>query len=312
MRSLAIYGAGAFGTALAVAYARAGRQVVLWARDGADRIAITRMSPRLPGVVLPEAVQVVADPAIDAEIALLAVPMQALAAFLAAHSPRSATLVSCAKGLDLATGLGPADLVARTCPDAVVAQLTGPSFAVDIAAGLPTALTLACTDDATGARLQEALSTPALRLYRTTDVTGAQMGGALKNVVAIAAGIAIGGGLGDSARAAIIARGFAEMRRVARARGGQDETLSGLSGLGDLVLTCSSEKSRNYRFGMALARGETFDASLTLEGLHTARGLAADASIDTPIADSVAAMASGRLDFAAVVDRLLARPLRPE
>lgn len=312
MSDVAIYGAGAFGTALAVAYARAGLRVALWAREGAGRIAATRIAPRLPGVVLPDAVTVTADPEIDAETALIAVPTQALGAFLADHPPRAGVLVSCAKGLDRTTGFGPADLVARACPRAIVAHLTGPSFAVDVAAGLPTALTLACADDAMGARLQEALSTPVLRLYRTTDVAGAQMGGALKNVVAIAAGVAIGGGLGDSARAAIVARGFAEMRRVARARGARDATLAGLSGLGDLVLTCSSEKSRNYRFGMALGRGEAPDLSVTVEGLHTARGLAADVTVDTPLADIVAAMADGRLDFAAAVDTLLSRPLKPE
>jgi glycerol-3-phosphate dehydrogenase (NAD(P)+) len=309
---LAIYGAGAFGAALAVAYARAGRRVTLWARDGAERMERTRIAPRLPGVVLPEAVTVTPDPAIDADCALIAIPTQALGAFLATHRPRADVIVSCAKGIDLATGLGPADLVARGGQGAAVAQLTGPSFAVDIAAGLPTALTLACADDRLGAALQERLSTSVLRLYRTTDLVGAQLGGALKNVVAIAAGIAIGGGLGDSARAAIIARGFAEMSRVARASGAQDETLAGLSGLGDLVLTCSSEKSRNYRFGMALARGETLDPAVTVEGLHTARGLAANIVLDTPLADTVAAMAAGRLDFAAAVDRLLSRPLRPE
>lgn len=312
MSALAIFGAGAFGTALAVAYAEAGREVTLWAREGAERIAVTRTAPRLPGVTLPGAVTVTADPEVRAEVALIAIPTQAMAGFLAAHPPRAGVRISCAKGLDLATGLGPADLIARALPGGRVAQLTGPSFAVDIAAGLPTALTLACADDAVARALQEALSTPGLRLYRTTDVIGAQMGGALKNVVAIAAGVAIGGGLGDSARAAIIARGFAEMRRVARARGARDDTLAGLSGLGDLVLTCSSEKSRNYRFGMALARGEVPDASVTVEGLHTARGLARDPGIETPLADAVAAMADGRLDFAAAVDRLLARPLRPE
>jgi glycerol-3-phosphate dehydrogenase (NAD(P)+) len=309
---LAIFGAGAFGAALSVAYAQAGWQVALWAREGAERIAGTRVAPRLPGVTLPEAVSVTGDASISAEIALIAVPTQSLGAFLTAHPPLAGVLVSCAKGIDRATGLGPADLISRTCPGAVVAQLTGPSFAVDIAAGLPTALTLACADDPVGARLQEVLSSHVLRLYRTTDIAGAQLGGALKNVVAIAAGAAMGGGLGDSARAAIIARGFAEMRRVARARGARDETLAGLSGLGDLVLTCSSEKSRNYCFGMALGRGEAPDLSVTVEGLHTARGLAADATLDTPLADTVAAMADGRLDFAAAVDTLLARPLRPE
>jgi glycerol-3-phosphate dehydrogenase (NAD(P)+) len=310
--AIAIYGAGAFGAALAVTYAQAGRPVTLWAREGAERIAATRETRNLPGVPLPASVRVTGDPSIAADIALLAVPTQALSAMLEATRPRAPALVSCAKGIDRASGLGPVHLTARACPGATVAQLTGPSFAVDIAAGLPTALTLACADDDAGKALQEALSTPMLRLYRTTDVIGAELGGALKNVVAIAAGAVIGAGLGDSARAAIIARGFAEMRRVARAAGAEEDTLSGLSGLGDLVLTCGSEKSRNFRYGAALARGEAFDPGVTVEGLHTARRIAADATLDTPITDVVAALAEGRLDFAAALDRLMARPLKPE
>ncbi|MDG4650537.1 NAD(P)-dependent glycerol-3-phosphate dehydrogenase [Roseibacterium sp. SDUM158017] len=309
---IAIYGAGAFGVALAVTYARAGRPVTLWARQGAEAIAATREAPRLPGVVLPDGVRVTADPMIRADIALLSVPTQSIAAMLSATRPTAPALVSCAKGIDRETGLGPATLAARLCPSAIVAQLTGPSFAVDIAAGLPTALTLACAHEDAAVSLQEALSTPMLRLYRTTDVIGAELGGALKNVIAIAAGAAIGAGLGDSARAAIIARGFAEMRRVARAAGADEDTLTGLSGLGDLVLTCGSEKSRNFRFGVALARGEPFDETITVEGVHTARRIAADLSLDTPITDVVAAMAGGRLDFASALDTLLARPLKPE
>ncbi|MCU4651554.1 NAD(P)H-dependent glycerol-3-phosphate dehydrogenase [Roseibacterium sp. SDUM158016] len=312
MTRLAIYGAGAFGTALAVTYARAGHDVTLWTRERAPEIATSREAPRLPGVTLPEAVAVTDDPGIAADIALLAVPTQSLGDLLDRLRPDAPRLVSCAKGIDMGSGLGPATLVSRACPDATVAQLTGPSFAVDIAAGLPTALTLACADDAEGEALQSALSTPFLRLYRTTDVIGAELGGALKNVIAIAAGAVIGAGLGDSARAALIARGFAEMRRVARAAGAREETLTGLSGLGDLVLTCGSEKSRNFRYGAALATGAAIDPEMTVEGLHTARGIAADATLDTPIADAVAALADGRLDFAAVLDTLLARPLKAE
>ncbi len=312
MTHLAIYGAGSFGAALAISYATAGKSVTLWARAGAERIAETRTVPRLPGVPLPESVAVTADPEIDADIALIAVPTQSLGAMLSTVRPSSPCLVSCAKGIDMATGLGPTGLLSRHAPDAKVAQLTGPSFAVDIAAGLPTALTLACADGMLGASLQEDLSTPGLRLYRTTDVIGAELGGALKNVIAIAAGAAIGAGLGDSARAAIIARGFAEMTRVAEAKGARAETLTGLSGLGDLVLTCTSEKSRNFRFGAALATGAAIDPDVTVEGLYTARRMAGETAMDTPIADVVAAMADGTLDFAAALDTLLARPLKPE
>jgi glycerol-3-phosphate dehydrogenase (NAD(P)+) len=254
---LDVLGAGAFGTALAIAYAQAGHEVTLWARDGAEEMRRTRENARrLPGYRLPHALRVTGDLSdLTGNCALLALPTQTLGGFLAETDLRANTLVSCAKGIDRATGLGPTALIARHSK-ATVAQLTGPSFAVDIAAGLPTALTLACADDAVGRALQESLSLPALRLYRTTDVIGAELGGALKNVVAIAAGAVIGAGLGDSARAALMARGLAEMTRIAVAAGGQDATLSGLSGLGDLILTCGSEKSRNFRYGMALARGK--------------------------------------------------------
>jgi glycerol-3-phosphate dehydrogenase (NAD(P)+) len=312
MTRLAVYGAGAFGTALALTYAAAGLDVTLWARQGAEAIEASRKVPRLPDVHLPEDLRVTADPRIEADIALIAVPTQSVGAMMETARPGASILVSCAKGVDLQTGLGPTASIRRHAPHARIAQLTGPSFAVDIAAGLPTALTLACEDDTTGSALQAVLSTPILRLYRTTDVVGAELGGALKNVVAIAAGAAIGAGLGDSARAAIIARGFAEISRVATARWAQRETLAGLSGLGDLVLTCGSEKSRNFRYGMSLATGAAFDPGTTVEGVHTARRIAADATVDTPITDAVAAMADGTLDFTAALDTLLARPLKPE
>jgi glycerol-3-phosphate dehydrogenase (NAD(P)+) len=308
-----IFGGGAFGTALAIAYARAGIAVGLWARDPRS-LMIHRTSPQLPGHVLPGGIVVSGNPDLyTADVALLAVPTQALEAFLAEGLPRDArTLVSCAKGIHTATGLTPTQLIAKHRPDATVAQLTGPSFAVDIAAGLPTALTLACADDAAGAVLQARLSIPHLRLYRTTDVIGAELGGALKNVVAIAAGAVIGAGYGDSARAALMARGLAEMTRVAVAHGAEEATLTGLSGLGDLILTCGSEKSRNFRYGVALARGETLPEGVTVEGLHTARQIAARRDLDTPIADAVAALADGRADVATIADMLLNRPLKPE
>lgn len=312
MTDIAICGAGAFGTALAIAYADAGHGVTLWARSGAKRLDRERQSQRLPGATIPEQVRITESRDIAAEIVLLAIPTQAMGAALQHLRIRAGALVSCAKGIDRATGRGPAELVALSYPDATVAQLTGPSFAIDIAAGLPTALTLACANPDEGVRLQAALSTRCLRLYRTQDVKGAELGGALKNVIAIAAGAAIGAGLGDSARAAIIARGFSEMTRVARAAGAQEETLTGLSGLGDLVLTCTSEKSRNFRYGIALARGQYLDPDVTVEGVHTARRLAEDATLDTPIADAVVGMADGHLDFAAALDTLLSRPLKPE
>ena len=295
---IAVVGAGALGRALAVALA--GRGVTLWARDPG--------SERLPGVALPEGVRLTGDLSdLDgAEAVLLALPMQALAGFLAAH-PLDGRLVACCKGIDLATLRGPSAVIGS---GAFV--LTGPSFAAVIAAGLPTALTLAGPDD--GA-LQGLLSTPSLRLYRTTDVVGAELGGALKNVIAIAAGVVIGAGLGESARAALITRGFAEMSRLALAMGARPETLMGLSGLGDLVLTCNSLQSRNLRFGLALGRGEGFDPSVTVEGAATAQAvarLAARIGVELPISTMVARLIAGEIPLPEAIRLLMTRPLKEE
>ncbi len=311
---IGILGAGAFGTALAVALTANG-PVTLWGR----RIDWQGENPRLPGVAMPGAVTVTQD--LDAALAcdtiLLALPAQALGAFLADHGPRLAgkSLVSTAKGIDLQHLTGPSALIAQAAPDAVVAVLTGPSFAADIARGLPTALTLACADGAAAQALQDRLSTPVLRLYRTTDVIGAELGGALKNVIAIAAGTVIGAGLGDSARAAIITRGFAEMTRLATHLGARPETLTGLSGLGDLTLTCTSAGSRNFRFGCAIGSGSEWDSTTTVEGAATARALALMAvrdGLDLPIATMVARLAEGRVSVEKAMDHLLSRPLKEE
>ena len=311
---IGILGAGAFGTALAVALTANG-PVTLWGR----RIDWQGENPRLPGVAMPDAVTVTQD--LDAALAcdtiLLALPAQALGAFLDEQGPRLAgkALVSTAKGIDLQHLTGPSALIAQAAPDAVVAVLTGPSFAADIARGLPTALTLACADGAAVQVLQDRLSTPVLRLYRTTDVTGAELGGALKNVIAIAAGTVIGAGLGDSARAAIITRGFAEMTRLAIHLGARPETLTGLSGLGDLTLTCTSAGSRNFRFGCAIGSGSAWDSATTVEGAATARALALMAArdgLDLPIAAMVARLAEGRVSVEKAMDHLLSRPLKEE
>jgi glycerol-3-phosphate dehydrogenase (NAD(P)+) len=248
---------------------------------------------------------------------LLAVPAQALRGFLAEHAAALADkpLIACGKGIDLETLEGPSAVIARAVPSALPLVLTGPSFAADIARGLPTALTLACLDEGEAARLQALLSTPVLRLYRTKDLVGAEFGGALKNVVAIACGACIGGGFGESARAALLTRGFAEMRRLASACGAEDGTLMGLSGLGDLVLTATSEGSRNYRYGLALGRGEPFEAGVTVEGAATARAVARLAErlgLDLPVARVVAALVEGRSDVPEALRRLLDRPLKAE
>lgn len=308
---IAILGGGAFGTALAVALSET-QQVTLWSR----RLPVGRQSPRLPGVTIPDHVTCTDDLASAlSDTVILALPAQSLREFLARHGPSldSRTVVNTAKGIDLTTGESPSRLIAGACPNARIATLTGPSFAVDIARGLPTALTLAGEDDIED--LQHALSTPILRIYRTDDLRGAELGGALKNIVAIAAGIAIGADLGDSARAALITRGFAEMTRFATALGARPETLAGLSGLGDLVLTSTSNLSRNYRYGHALGAGKEFDAAITVEGAKTAQAvssIAAGRGIAMPIADAVAALAQGRASVAESILELLRRPLKEE
>lgn len=318
---VAVIGAGAFGTALAVTLARGGRQVALIDRDPAraEAMARTRRSPHLGGA-LPDGIAPTADPAAaaGARAVLLAVPAQALGRALdvaaRAGGLSGAPLVACCKGIDLATLTGPAGVIEAHAPGAAAAVLTGPSFAVDIAAGLPTALTLACADGAEGERLQALLSTDALRLYATSDVMGAQIGGALKNVTAIACGAAIGAGLGESARAALMTRGHAETVRLAVALGARPETLAGLSGLGDLALTSTSERSRNYRRGLAIGRGEAAEA-VTTEGLATARAavdLARSGGLEMPVAEVVAEMAAGRIGVAEAAQRLLSRPLTTE
>lgn len=317
---IGIAGAGAFGTALAVALGQAGREVRLWARDAgqvATMQATRANDAALPGIMLPEDVSVHAEIAdiCGGQALLLAVPMQALGALLD-RWPAIGTgqpLVACCKGVDLQTLQGPVALILSRRTGAEVAILTGPSFAADIAAGLPTALTLAATRG--GEALQEALSTPTLRIYRTDDVRGAELGGALKNVIAIAAGVVIGAGLGNSARAALMTRGYAEMVRLAPALGARAETLAGPSGFGDLVLTCTSHQSRNFRFGLALGRGEPFDPKVTVEGVATARAvvrLAAEKGVETPVTAMVDALASGRTSMNDAVGELMRRPLKQE
>lgn len=320
MTRIAVAGAGAFGTALAVALC-GGREVLLWGRDsGVMRdMARTRGNPRLPGVALPPTLTVTHDPEglARADVTLIVVPAQALRPFLAEHASRLAgkPLVACAKGLDLGTLEGPSAAIRQAVPSALPLVLTGPSFAADIARGLPTALTLACSEAGEGERLQALLSAPALRLYRTTDLVGAEIGGALKNVIAIACGACIGGGFGESARAALLTRGFAEMRRLAKACGAEDGTLMGLSGLGDLVLTATSEGSRNYRLGLHLGRGEPMEPGITVEGAATARAAAAlghRLGLDLPVTGMVAALLEGQTDLREALRRLLDRPLKAE
>lgn len=315
-----VMGAGAFGTALAVSLSRNG-PVELWARDRdhADEMVQSHENRRrLPGVKLPGNLAISSKLETDFKgITLLAVPTQQLRQVLdlLGEHLKEGYLVACCKGVELSTGLGPVQIIRDRIPDAVSAILTGPSFATDIARGLPTALTLACIDEAAGAMLQRELTSPNLRIYRTTDVTGAELGGALKNVMAIGCGVVMGAGLGESARAALMTRGFAEMSRMATALGAAPETLSGLSGFGDLVLTCTSDQSRNYRFGLSLGRNEGFDPTVTVEGAATAMAVKEQAEkmqIDMPVTHAITALIDGELQVGQVMDMLLSRPLKEE
>ncbi|MDG1862391.1 MAG: NAD(P)-dependent glycerol-3-phosphate dehydrogenase [Yoonia sp.] len=318
---IAVAGGGAFGTALAVALAIDRKSVTLWARDpeAVASMQATGQNPRLEGVTLPHNLIATNDLSdLDgADIILLATPAQTLRGFLQDNAERLANkfLVACCKGIDLTTMTGPVSTIRDCVPTATAAMLTGPSFAADIARGLPTALTLACADDTQGKKLQAALSTLTLRLYRTTDTIGAELGGALKNVMAIACGVCMGAGFGESARAALITRGFAEMQRLAGKLGANPDTLAGLSGFGDLALTCTSDQSRNYRYGLAIGKGEPFDANTTVEGAATARAvrqLAQNLQIDLPICAIVADLTEDKLTAKQALTALLSRPLKEE
>lgn len=319
--SVSILGAGAFGTSLAIALSQK-TNVVLWARNpehAAEMQADRENRRRLPDAPFPADLTIASSmaDAVNADLILLAVPMQLLGGFLDNNAQTLAgkQLIACCKGIDRATGSGPIDLINAKIPSAIAAVLTGPSFAVDIARGMPTALSIACADDAICVALQSQLSTPALRLYRTTDVIGAQLGGALKNVIAIACGAVIGAGLGESARAALMTRGFAEMNRLAMHFGAHPQTLAGLSGFGDLTLTCTSLSSRNYRYGIALGAGDQFDSTTTVEGAATSlavHSLCQKHQLDMPITQSIAAIIGGNSTVSTEIENLLSRPLKEE
>lgn len=320
MTDLAVIGAGAWGTALAIQAARAGRAVTLWVRDPARAAALseTRENPRLPGHALPPTVTVTAALP-TAPVVLLAVPMQHMRG-VAARLPPGGPLVVCCKGLESGSLDLPLEVLAQTCPGRPAAVLTGPNFAHEVAAGLPAAAVVAAEDAGLRADVVAALATPGFRLYGNDDPVGAQVGGAAKNVVAIAAGAVIGAGLGENARAALITRGLAELARLAAALGGRAETVAGLSGLGDLVLTCTGASSRNYSLGVALGQGQALaeilaGRSTVAEGVATAPALVARATalgVELPLCAVVAAVVRGRLSLAQAVERLQARPLRDE
>ena len=325
---IGIFGGGAWGTALALTARRAGRQVALWAREAEVVAAINRdhVNPDfLPGVTLDPAITATSDLAEmrAADALLLVAPAQhlrALAGALAAHLPAGLPLLICTKGIEERTGALMGEVAAAALPSAPIAVLSGPTFAIEVARGLPTAVTLACADRTLGRRLIAALGTRSFRPYLSDDVIGAEIGGAVKNVLAIACGIVMGRKLGDNARAALITRGLAEMVRLALRKGGKAETLMGLSGLGDLVLTCTSLQSRNHSLGTALGEGRALAEILAerrsvAEGVTSAAATAALAKrlgVDMPIVNAVDAILHKGAAIDHAIESLLARPFKSE
>ena len=319
-----VLGGGAWGTALAMTARRAGHEVSLWARDEATVEAINRdrASPRyLPGVAIDAGIRAATDAAValaGADHVLAVVPAQTLRGVLAVaapHMPEGATLVLCAKGIERATGRLMTEVVSETLPGVATAVLSGPSFATDVARGLPTAVVVASAERERAVRLARLLSTPALRCYSTDDVVGVEMGGALKNVLAIAAGTVSGAGLGASAQAAMVTRGFVELRRMAAAFGARPETVMGLSGFGDLMLSCGSAQSRNFAYGLALGRGLALSGLPLAEGVPTAEiaaRIADERGIAAPIIHAVHDLLGGRATVRDAVAALMSRPLRDE
>jgi len=321
---IGVIGGGAWGTALAQV-ASAGGEVLLWAYEAEVVASIARdhVNPLyLPGVPLSPAIEATSDLAALADCAALLVvtPAQHMRSILARTPVGSRPLILCSKGIEAETMALMSEAAARACPDAPIAVLSGPTFAGEVARGLPTAVTLACADDSVAAELASRLAQPSFRPYSSRDVVGAEIGGAVKNVLAIACGVVEGAELGRNARAALIARGFAEMTRFGLARGARAETLAGLSGLGDLVLTCSSEQSRNFSLGLGLGRGQAAadllaERRTVAEGAFTAPVLveaARKAGVEMPIVEAVAALLAGKLNVGAAIEMILSRPLRSE
>ncbi|HKM87315.1 MAG TPA: NAD(P)H-dependent glycerol-3-phosphate dehydrogenase [Xanthobacteraceae bacterium] len=321
---IAVIGGGAWGSALALTCARAGRAVTLWEHDAANaaQLAKNRESLFLPGVRIDDSIVMAGDlaEAARAQAILVVVPAQAVRAVAKSLTPWIAErtpVIACAKGIERGTNKFMTEVIADCAPNAVPAILSGPSFAADVARGMPTAVTLAATDDKLADELARAIGSASFRPYHSTDVRGVEIGGAAKNVLAIAAGVVNGRGLGASAAAALTTRGFAELVRFGKAFGARAETMMGLSGLGDLLLTCSSPQSRNFTFGFNLGRGQKLDtihAGLA-EGVFTASVLvdmARERAVDMPISSAVAALISGTISVDAAIESLLTRPFKAE
>jgi glycerol-3-phosphate dehydrogenase (NAD(P)+) len=328
LQTVGVIGGGAWGTALAQVCARAGRKVTLWAREPEVVETINTALENttfLPAVPLDPNIRATGELAevADRDLILAVAPAQHLRATLAAIAPHvreGLPIVLCAKGVEQGSLKLMTEVLDETVPQARPAVLSGPSFAGEVARGLPTAVTLACPEAGCAEDLAEAIATPTFRPYFSTDMIGAEAGGAVKNVLAIACGISEGRGLGRSAHASLITRGFAELTRLAVALGGRAETVAGLCGLGDLVLTCSSPQSRNMSVGLALGRGETLEEALAgkrsvAEGVASApavRDLARKLGVETPISEAVAAILAGQIDVDDAIRGLLARPLKEE
>ena len=320
MNSVTVIGAGAWGTALAIQAARAGNAVTLWARDptSAATMQRTRTATRLPSVTLPDTVTVTNDLALTGDLCLLVTPMRYLRAVVGVLPAGDATLVVCAKGVETDSLRLPLEILTELRPNARAAVLSGPNFAHEVAGGMPAAAVVACADAALRDGIAQRLATASFRLYGNDDPIGAQLGGAAKNIIAIAAGAVIGAGLGENARAALVTRGLAELARLTVALGGKPETVMGLSGLGDLLLTCTGPASRNFSLGMALGRGETLatilaSRNVATEGVATAPALLARAAgIDLPICSAVAGLLAGQKSLSQTITDLLARPRRDE
>jgi len=321
---IGVIGGGAWGTALAQV-AAAGGEVLLWAFEPevVDAINLSHLNPIfLAGVPLSPAIRATGDlgelAACDA--LLVVTPAQHMRRILGDAPVGQRPLILCSKGIEAETMALMSEAAKETCPGAPIAVLSGPTFASEVAKGLPTAVTLACADDAVAAGLAQRIARPGFRPYRSTDVIGAEIGGAVKNVLAIACGVVEGSGLGKNARAALITRGFAEMTRFGLARGARPETLAGMSGLGDLVLTCSSEQSRNFSLGLGLGQGRSAESLMAdrrtvAEGAHTAPVLvqaARKVGGEMPISEAVASLLEGKVSVQAAIEALLARPLKDE
>jgi glycerol-3-phosphate dehydrogenase (NAD(P)+) len=323
---LSIIGAGSWGLALASAAQRAGRDVTIWTRDAsaADALASTRESTRLPGSRIDDGIAITAslEDAVRCDALLLVVPAQAVREVASALTPlitNGMPVIACAKGIERGTRKFMTEVIAEAAPNAAPAILSGPSFASDVMRGLPTAVTLAASDEKTAASLSRALGSSTFRPYHTTDLRGVEIGGAAKNVLAIAAGVVSGRGLGASAAAALTTRGFAELMRFGRALGARPETLTGLSGLGDLILSCSTAQSRNFSLGLALGRGlpplEAIAESGLAEGVYTASVLneiARAQDIDMPVAAAISDVLAGDVTIDEAIERLMTRPFRAE